>query len=67
MPLRVVVDYERCEANARCMAVAPAVFRVEDDDTLTVLIETPGPELADAVETAAQLCPRQAITLVEEK
>ena len=39
---------------------------VEDDDTLTVLIETPGPELEDAVETAAQLCPRQAITLVEE-
>jgi ferredoxin len=66
MGLRIVVDFELCEANARCMQVAPAVFRVGDDDLLTVLIERPGPELEEAVGTAAGLCPRQAITLVEE-
>jgi ferredoxin len=66
MGLRVIVDFELCEANARCMQVAPAVFHVGDDDKLTVLIERPGRELEDAVATAAALCPRQAITLVEE-
>ncbi|HTM20213.1 MAG TPA: ferredoxin [Kofleriaceae bacterium] len=66
MGLRVVVDFGLCEANARCMQVAPQVFRVGDDDRLTVLVERPGQELEEAVATAAALCPRQAIALVEE-
>jgi ferredoxin len=61
--MRVVVDYDLCEANALCMEAAPEVFRVEEDDTLTVLIEEPGEELRAKVEEAARLCPRQAITI----
>jgi ferredoxin len=61
--MRVVVDYTLCEANARCMEAAPEVFCVEEDDTLTVLIEEPPDALAKQVELAARLCPRQAITL----
>jgi ferredoxin len=61
--MRVVVDYDLCEANALCMEAAPEVFRVEEDDTLTVLIEEPGEELRARVEEAARLCPRQAITI----
>ncbi len=38
--MKVVVDYDLCEANALCMKAAPEVFRVEEDDTLTVLIDT---------------------------
>ena len=37
--MKVVVDYDLCEANALCMDCCPEVFRVEEDDTLTVLIE----------------------------
>ena len=61
--MRVVVDYEMCEANARCMDAAPEVFRVEEDDTLSILIEEPPEELRAKVEEAARLCPRQAISL----
>ena len=61
--MKIVVDYDLCEANALCMEAAPEVFRVEEDDTLTVLIEEPGEELRAKVEEAARLCPRQAITL----
>ncbi len=61
--MKIVVDYDLCEANALCMEVAPTVFRVEEDDTLTVLIEEPGEELRAKVEEAARLCPRQAITI----
>jgi ferredoxin len=64
-PMKIVLDYDLCEANALCMEAAPEVFRVEDDDTLTVLIEEPGEELRSKVEEAARLCPRQAITLTE--
>lgn len=63
--MKIVLDYDLCEANALCMEAAPEVFRVEDDDTLTVLIEEPGEELRSKVEEAARLCPRQAITLTE--
>ena len=61
--MKIVVDYDLCEANALCMEAAPEVFRVEEDDTLTVLLEEPGDELRAKVEEAARLCPRQAITI----
>ncbi len=61
--MKIVVDYDLCEANALCMEAAPEVFRVEEDDTLTILIEEPGEELRAKVEEAARLCPRQAISL----
>lgn len=61
--MKVVVDYDLCEANALCMDCAPEVFRVEDDDTLTVLMEDIPDELRGKVEEAVRLCPRQAIAL----
>ncbi len=61
--MKVVVDYDLCEANALCMASCPEVFRVEDDDTLSVLIEEPGEEFRAKVEDAVRLCPRQAIAI----
>jgi len=61
--MKVVVDYDLCEANALRMDVCPEVFRVEEDDTLTVLIEEPGEELRAKVEEAVRLCPRQAISI----
>jgi ferredoxin len=62
-PMRVVVDFDRCESNAVCMEIAPAVFEVRDDDFLYVLNETPGEDLREAVEEAARCCPKQAITI----
>jgi ferredoxin len=63
--MKIVVDYELCEANAVCMNTSPDCFRVEDDDTLTVLIESPPESMRDKVEEAVRLCPRQAISLEE--
>ena len=39
--MRVVVDFDLCESNALCMAAAPEVFEVRDDDFLYVLQEHP--------------------------
>lgn len=61
--MKVVVDYDLCEANAICMEVCPEVFRVDDDDNLHVLIESPGEELRTKLEKAVKLCPRQALAL----
>jgi ferredoxin len=53
--MRVVVDFDLCESNALCMAAAPEVFEVRDDDFLYVLDEK--------VELAVQRCPKQAIKI----
>jgi ferredoxin len=63
--MKVVVDLELCEGNAKCSAAAPNVFEVRDDDRSYVLLD-PVPEAQRAaVERAARLCPRAAITVQE--
>lgn len=61
--MKICVDRDLCEANAICMGNAPEVFRVEDDDTLTLLMEEIPDGLVKAVEDAVRLCPRQALSL----
>lgn len=61
--MKVVVDYDLCEANALCMGACPQVFRVEEDDTLTVLMDEVPEELRSKLQEAERLCPRQAIRI----
>ena len=63
--MKVVVDYDLCQANAVCMKHAPEVFRVEEDDTLTVLLEEVPGNLEEKAREAERLCPRQAIKLTD--
>jgi ferredoxin len=66
MGYRVVVDFDLCESNARCMDAAPEVFEVRDDDFLYILDETPADELRAKVEEAVRLCPKAAITIADD-
>jgi ferredoxin len=66
MGYRVVVDFDLCESNARCMEVAPEVFEVRDDDFLYILDETPPEELRARVEEAVRRCPKAAISIADE-
>lgn len=62
--MKVLVNRELCEGNARCVAAAPSVFQLADDeDKVVVLVEHPGEELRAQVERAIDLCPRQALAL----
>jgi ferredoxin len=61
--MKVVVDYDSCESNGKCMEAAPEVFKLHDDGTLEVLNETPPADLRAKVEKAVRLCPKQAIKL----
>ena len=63
--MKIVVDYDLCEANAVCMNTCPECFRVEEDDSLTILVEEPPESLRSKVEEAVRLCPRQAISISE--
>ena len=61
--MRVVVDFDLCESNAVCMAIAPEVFEVRDDDFLYILNEEPPEELREKVAEAVRRCPKQAIRI----
>ncbi len=63
--MKIVVDYDLCEANARCLEVAPDIFKVDEEDNLHILIESPSEDRRKDVEEAVRLCPRQAITIQE--
>ena len=61
--MKIVVDYDLCEANAVCMRIAPEVFRVDDQDNLEILQENPPEELREKMKEAVRLCPRQALSI----
>lgn len=64
--MKVVVDFDRCESNALCMGVAPDIFEVRDDNFLYILNEHPDESRRAEVEEAVQLCPKAAISIVED-
>jgi ferredoxin len=61
--MRIVVDFDVCEANALCMGIAPEVFEVDDDDFLKVLSVEPPEEMRSLMEEAVRACPKRAISI----
>jgi ferredoxin len=50
--VKVVVDRDLCESNARCVQACPEVFSVNEYDRLAVLIERPEERLRAKIEPA---------------
>ena len=65
-PMKVVVDFDKCESNAVCMGIAPDVFEVRDDNFLYVLDEHPPEERRADIEEAVRFCPTGAISIEED-
>jgi ferredoxin len=61
--MKIQVDYDLCEANALCMASCSEVFRVNEDDTLSILMPEIPERLRPQIEEAVRLCPRQALKI----
>ena len=61
--MKIRVDFDLCESNALCEAMAPEVFGLDDDDFLQVNAEETTPENIDDVKRAVAACPRAAISL----
>ncbi len=61
--MKVSVNHDLCEANAVCVRCCPEVFRLDEDDTLTILLDEIPEALRSGVERATSRCPRQALSL----
>jgi ferredoxin len=63
--MKIQVDYDLCESNALCEAMAPEVFEVDDNDDLQLKTGETTDENIESVKRAVAACPRAAISLVE--
>jgi ferredoxin len=65
-PVNIVVDFDKCDSNALCVAAAPVLFEVRDDNFLYILNETPGEDQRAQLEEAVRNCPTGAISIKED-
>jgi ferredoxin len=62
--IKIKVDMDLCQHYGQCVFEAPNVFRLNDDDKLEYHAEADDSERAN-VEAAIDVCPMQAISIVE--
>lgn len=63
---KISVDWDLCESNGICEAMAPDVFHLDDEDLLQIDDPTVTDENRERVERAVAGCPKSAISIVEE-
>jgi ferredoxin len=63
--MKVVVDLAICQDHGQCCFAAPEVFELDEAGRLVVLTNEPTDSLRDKVEEAADVCPLQAITIID--
>lgn len=64
--MRIVWDENRCRQHGQCAIAAPDLFRLDVDSTLHVITDVPA-GLEDDAWAAADACPEQAITIIENE
>lgn len=64
MTVKIQVDMDQCQHYGQCVFEAPKIFHLNDDDKLEWLAEADEGE-RDNVENAVDVCPMQAIRIVE--
>ena len=62
--MRVVVDLGKCADHGQCVFAAPEVFALDENGKL-VYEPAPGDDLREKVEEAADVCPLQAISVLD--
>jgi ferredoxin len=61
----VQIEHASCQGHARCAAVAPEVFELDDDGYIATRSHELAPELVEAARKAAQVCPEKVISVHE--
>lgn len=60
--MKIEVDPDRCEGQAVCVGLAPAVFALDDDDEhVRILVDDVPPELEARARKAVAKCPMAAL------
>ena len=63
--MKVKVDRELCSGVSNCVAIAPTVFKLDDQNKAVVL--APGSVDEGTLIEAAESCPENAITVEDDE
>jgi ferredoxin len=61
--MRVDIERAICQGHARCAAVAPQVFELDDDGYIATPSQQVAPEWEAAARRAANACPEKVISV----
>lgn len=64
MAIKIKVDMSQCQRYGQCVFEAPQVFRLNENDDLEYTAEADDSERKN-VENAVDICPMQAISIVD--
>jgi ferredoxin len=64
--MKVLVQANRCQGHARCLAEGPDVYVLDDLGFNSTNIDDVPPHLHDQARRGALACPERALTIVEE-
>lgn len=65
--MKVIANQSLCSGHARCAAVAPEFFDLNDDGYIGFDEKTVPPELEAAARRGVRACPERALTFVEDE
>ncbi|MCX4093432.1 ferredoxin [Nocardia sp. alder85J] len=61
--MKLIVDFDQCEANGICVGIAPDIFELDDQDYLNVTVTEVPDDRLEAVRDAVAQCPKAALRL----
>lgn len=64
--MKILVNRSRCAGHARCNAVAPELFRLDDDGYIAVQSFDVAPGDEALAKRGARACPERALKVAEE-
>jgi ferredoxin len=64
--VKLRVDPDKCQGHARCYALAPEIFDVDDYGQSTVIVDVVPTELEETARLAVANCPEYAIEIISE-
>ena len=65
--MKIRIDPDRCQGHARCFALAPELFAVDDYGQASVIVDEVPPALEGRAELAIANCPEYAIARVDDE
>jgi ferredoxin len=64
--MRIRVNPDKCQGHARCFALAPELFAVDDYGQASVIVDEVPPALIGKAKLAIANCPEYAIEVIGE-
>ena len=64
--MKIVIDPAKCAGHARCAAVAPQLFELDENGYVGFSEKDVPPELEALARRAARACPERVISLVDD-